>query len=146
MTDEVAESLRELAGHRGYKLVRSRRRKPGAGDFGKYGLTDGKGAPLLGIGDDGLTASAADIEDYLRAGATQTWQQSAKITPARKAAAKSSPSRAEAPRRAEAPKRAEKQSSPAPPRKTPAKPKPKEAPAEPALSIRSARPADAPVG
>jgi len=85
MADETAESLREMAQHRGLKLVRSRRRKPGTGDFGKFGLTDEKGKPLLGVGEDGLTASAADIEQYLRAGAASTWQQSAKITPDRPA-------------------------------------------------------------
>jgi ribosomal protein S18 acetylase RimI-like enzyme len=85
MADETAESLREMAQHRGLKLVKSRRRKPGTGDFGKFGLTDEKGKPLLGVGDDGLTASAADIEQYLRAGAASTWQQSAKITPDRPA-------------------------------------------------------------
>lgn len=83
MADETAESLREMAQHRGLKLVRSRRRKPGTGDFGKFGLTDEKGKPLLGIGEDGLTASADEIENYLRAGAANTWQQSAKIVPDR---------------------------------------------------------------
>lgn len=85
MADETADSLREMAQHRGLKLVRSRRRKPGTGDFGKFGLTDEKGKPLLGIGEYGLTASAEDIEDYLRAGAASTWQQSAKIVPNRPA-------------------------------------------------------------
>lgn len=83
MADETADGLREMAQHRGLKLVKSRRRKPGTGDFGKFGLTDDKGKPLLGIGDDGLTASAEDIENYLRAGAASTWQQSAKSLPDR---------------------------------------------------------------
>lgn len=86
MADETADSLREMAQHRGLKLVKSRRRKPGTGDFGKFGLTDEKGNPLVGIGAGGLTASAEDIEAYLRAGAASTWQQSAKITPDRPAA------------------------------------------------------------
>jgi ribosomal protein S18 acetylase RimI-like enzyme len=76
------EKLREAAEHRGLKLVRSRRRKPGVGDYGKYGLTDAAGKPLLGIGDDGLTATAKDISDYLRAGATNTWKISAETTAA----------------------------------------------------------------
>jgi N-acetylglutamate synthase-like GNAT family acetyltransferase len=83
MADETADSLREMAQHRGLKLVRSRRRKPGTGDYGKFGLTDDKGKALLGIGEDGLTASAEDIENYLRSGAASTWQQSARITPDR---------------------------------------------------------------
>lgn len=81
MADETADSLREMAQHRGLKLVKSRRRKPGTGDFGKFGLTDDNGKPLLGMGEDGLTASAQDIEDYLRAGAASNWQQSANIPP-----------------------------------------------------------------
>ena len=77
------DDLRDLARHRGFKLVRSRRRKPGTGDFGKFGLTDQSGKPLLGIAADGLSASAQDIEEYLRAGSTDTWQQSARLTPDR---------------------------------------------------------------
>ncbi|MDO7841908.1 GNAT family N-acetyltransferase [Sphingomonas immobilis] len=73
------DELRELAQHRGLKLVKSRRRKAGVGDFGKFGLTDAEGKPLLGIGDGELTASAEDIEAYLRAGATGTWRQSAQL-------------------------------------------------------------------
>lgn len=86
MVDDTPDSLREMALHRGLKLVRSRRRKPGRGDFGKFGLTDDQGKALLGVGDDGLTASAKDIAGYLRADAANTWQQSAKITPDRPAA------------------------------------------------------------
>ncbi len=82
MGDESADdTLRELAQHRGLKLVKSRRRKPGVGDFGKFGLTDSAGKPLLGIGEDRLTATAADVEDYLHAGATGTWRQSADALP-----------------------------------------------------------------
>ncbi|WP_232491794.1 GNAT family N-acetyltransferase [Novosphingobium kaempferiae] len=81
MTDEVADKLKEMARHRGLKLVRSRRRKPGTGDFGKFGLIDDEGKKLIGVGQDGfLTASAKEIEDYLRAGAMSTWKQSASVT------------------------------------------------------------------
>ncbi|MCJ8159636.1 GNAT family N-acetyltransferase [Sphingomonas sp. LaA6.9] len=84
MTDEtVDETLREMAQHRGLKLVKSRRRKPGVGDFGKFGLTDASGNALLGISDSGLTADASDIENYLRTGAISTWRQSADTTPDR---------------------------------------------------------------
>ena len=65
------QTLREMAAHRGFKLVKSRRRKVGAGDYGKYGLTDAGGKPLLGVGDDGLTASLEDIEAFLRKGPTR---------------------------------------------------------------------------
>ncbi|MEJ5976681.1 GNAT family N-acetyltransferase [Novosphingobium sp. PS1R-30] len=82
MADDVAQSLKEMAQHRGLKLVKSRRRKPGTGDFGKFGLIDDKGKELIGFGSDGLlTATAEEIESYLRAGALSTWQQSARVTP-----------------------------------------------------------------
>ena len=46
--------LREMAKHRGFKLVKSRRRKPG-GDFGRFGLVDAKtGQDCFGIGKHGL--------------------------------------------------------------------------------------------
>ena len=79
----IDEKLRDMAKHRGLKLVKSRRRKPGVGDYGKFGLTDAAGKPLLGIGAQGLEASAQDIEAYLRAGAASTWKASAESTPAR---------------------------------------------------------------
>ena len=85
MAELSDEQLREMAQHRGLRLVKSRRRKPGAGDFGKYGLTDAGGKALLGIGDDGLTASAEDIQDYLRSSEHSTWKQSADATPDRPA-------------------------------------------------------------
>lgn len=81
MADPSDDLLREMAEHRGLKLVKSRRRKPGVGDFGKFGLTDAAGKALLGIDDDGLTASAADIQEYLRMSEQSTWKQSAETTP-----------------------------------------------------------------
>jgi N-acetylglutamate synthase-like GNAT family acetyltransferase len=72
-----------MAEHRGFKLVKSRKRKPGIGDFGKFGLTDLDGKPLLGIGAHGLEASADDIEAYLRTGAANTWKASAETTASR---------------------------------------------------------------
>ena len=85
MAEVSDDELREMAQHRGLRLVKSRRRKPGTGDFGKYGLTDAGGKALLGIGDDGLTASADDIQDYLRSSEQSTWKQSADATPDRPA-------------------------------------------------------------
>jgi len=82
MADQIVNALREAATHRGYRLVASRRRKAGTGDFGKFGLTDPKGKPVLGIGDDGLTASAEDVESFLRGAEHDTWTKSAAITPA----------------------------------------------------------------
>jgi N-acetylglutamate synthase-like GNAT family acetyltransferase len=77
------EDLREAASHRGLKLIKSRRRKPGVGDFGLFGLTDASGKSLFGLGNDGLTATADQIADFLRKGEASTWAASAKSTPAR---------------------------------------------------------------
>lgn len=83
MTDErIDQKLRDMAEHRSLKLLKSRKRKPGSGDYGKFGLTDAEGRALLGISDKGLTASPEDIEAYLRKGATSTWKASAEATPA----------------------------------------------------------------
>lgn len=82
MPNETTEKLREMAAHRGLKLVSSRRRKPG-GDFGKYGLHDTKGAPVFGIEKDGLTAGAGEIEDYLRGATSNAWSKSAGSVKAR---------------------------------------------------------------
>jgi ribosomal protein S18 acetylase RimI-like enzyme len=77
------DELREAAAHRGLKLVKSRRRKPGVGDYGLFGLTDASGKALIGIGDGGLTATPEQIAEYLRKGEVSTWAESAEITPAR---------------------------------------------------------------
>jgi mannose-6-phosphate isomerase-like protein (cupin superfamily) len=90
MASERDEQLRESARNRGLKLVKSRRRKKG-GDFGKYGLTDAKGKELFGFGKTGLTASAEEIEDYLRGAMRSDWKEAAKGLPKRKPAAKPKP-------------------------------------------------------
>jgi GNAT superfamily N-acetyltransferase len=83
MADEtISEKLRDMAEHRGLKLVKSRKRKAGTGDYGKFGLTDLDGKHLLGVGDEGLTASPEEIEEYLRKSATSTWKASTESTPA----------------------------------------------------------------
>jgi hypothetical protein len=76
MPNETTEKLREMAAHRGLKLASSRRRKPG-GDFGRYGLHDAKGAAVFGVDEDGLTASAEEIENYLRGATSNAWSKSA---------------------------------------------------------------------
>jgi GNAT superfamily N-acetyltransferase len=69
------EALRELAQNRGFKLIGSRVRTPGKGDYGRFGLKDAKsGRALLGFGKKGLTASAEEIEAFLRGNAAATWQ------------------------------------------------------------------------
>lgn len=91
MPKDSDEQLRDMAQHRGLTLVKSRKRKPGVGDFGKFGLSDRAGQPLFGIGDEGLTASAQDIREYLRTSEQGTWQQSAETTPDTIAPRKSPP-------------------------------------------------------
>jgi mannose-6-phosphate isomerase-like protein (cupin superfamily) len=76
MASEKDEMLRDMAANRGFKLVKSRRRRPG-GDFGRYGLKDGAGKPAFGMEEDGLTASAGDIEAFLRDATRATWTKSA---------------------------------------------------------------------
>ena len=73
---ERDEALREMATNRGCKLVKSRRRKPG-GDFGHYGLKDIRsGKEVLGFGENGLTATADEVEAYLRGGLKASWKRS----------------------------------------------------------------------
>lgn len=86
MTDETFEDrLREIAQHRGLKLVKSRRRKAGVGDYGKFGLTDAHGRPLLGISEHGLTATPEEIHAFFRTDTLGSWEQSAETTPDRPA-------------------------------------------------------------
>jgi mannose-6-phosphate isomerase-like protein (cupin superfamily) len=82
MANETTDKLREMAGHRGLRLVASRRRKPG-GDFGKYGLKDADGAPVFGIDKEALAATAEEIEDYLRGATSNAWSKSAGSVKAR---------------------------------------------------------------
>ncbi|WP_324740894.1 GNAT family N-acetyltransferase [Tsuneonella sp. CC-YZS046] len=158
------DALRDMAQHRGFKLLKSRRRKPGVGDYGKFGLTDATGKPLLGMGDEGLTASAADVEAYLRKSALGTWKQSAETTPDRPLQAKKAraaePDDEESPIRRKSAGRGEAGAGPqrrkaarppqgrpdlrlvpkteSPPNKPEAVPEP-----EPELAIRQAKPGDA---
>lgn len=164
MANATSEQLRAMADHRGLKLVRSRKRTPGVGDFGKYGLTDPAGKPLLGIGDAGLTASAQEIEDYLRGSALNTWKLSAETIPdaappkkrlrvADDAISEERPVRRATKSRAASPARREARcAKPVPPeasqqRKPPAKPAlrlvPKAEPEPPPLKLRPAAPTDA---
>lgn len=76
------EMLRDMAANRGCRLVKSRRRKPGTGDYGRYGLRDAKtGQDVYGFGGDGLTATSEEIETYLRGGLRASWKQSLSAAP-----------------------------------------------------------------
>lgn len=143
MTDgDRDKMLREMAANRGCKLLKSRRRKPG-GDFGLYGLKDGKtGREVFGFGEEGLTASAQDIESYLRGSTVATWKRSL--------IAAVDDAGAEPPKRSKVAARKKAAAPPPPPPPRPSskrEPKPREAepaPAEPPpLSVREARPDDA---
>lgn len=101
MADERDAMLREMAKHRGLRLVKSRRRKPG-GDFGRYGLADAKtGQDCFGIGKHGLEANADEIEDYLRRAAKADWKRS--LRSAGKAAVRPKPKKREEPEQPAAP-------------------------------------------
>jgi ribosomal protein S18 acetylase RimI-like enzyme len=116
------DRLREAAANRGLKLVKSRIRTPGKGDYGRFGLTDAGGAKLLGFGRSGLTATPEEIEDYLHKGALADWKTSIRAAGAK------------------APPRPKKR-PPAEPE--PPEPEPEPEPEPPPLSVRPARPADA---
>lgn len=133
MADERTQHLREAARHRGYKLVVSRRRTPGVGDYGLFGLTDAGGRKLLGFGDDGLTATADEVAAYLREGLAD-WATSARTTSARpKIRARPAPQ----PKRTKPAARKKAETPELPARK------PEPEPPAPALIIRKAKAADA---
>ena len=91
---EADDALRESAANRGLKLLRSRLRTPGKGDYGGFGLKDAKtGKAVLGIHGDSLTATREDIEAFLRGGAAASWKSSLGAVPKpRKAARAPAPS------------------------------------------------------
>jgi GNAT superfamily N-acetyltransferase len=92
-----ADALRDMAENRGCKLVRSRVRTPGRGDYGRFGLKDAKsGRKLLGFGKKGLTASAEEVEAYLRGNAAATWKSA--VGKVRKTAPKAEPKPKPAPK------------------------------------------------
>ncbi|HEX8466196.1 MAG TPA: GNAT family N-acetyltransferase [Allosphingosinicella sp.] len=122
------ERLREAAANRGLKLVKSRLRTPGKGDYGRYGLTDSSGARLLGFGESGLTATPEEIEDYLHKGALSDWKTSLRAAGAKPPTARSKKRPADpGPRAAPAPD---------------PQPEPEPEPEPPPLSVRSAVPGD----
>jgi ribosomal protein S18 acetylase RimI-like enzyme len=72
-----ADALRALAQNRGCKLVASRVRTPGKGDHGKYGLKDARtGREVFGFGSNGLAATPAEIEGFLRGDGASAWKTS----------------------------------------------------------------------
>ena len=136
MADKERDSrLREMARHRGFRLVKSRRRKSG-GDFGLYGLkTAEKGEECLGFGASGLTASADEIETFLRQQTATTWKKSLRATPKgpKKTEARTSRDRKSAPSLSPVERRTQTRTAPLP----------HAPPEEPKLRIRDADSADA---
>lgn len=141
--------LREMAANRGCKLVKSRRRIPGAGDYGRYGLKDAASErEVFGFGPGGLTATPDEIEAFLRKGAVADWKSSLaaaasaandeRVPVARTAKPRAAPKRQGSARRPKPSLRlVEAEEEP------PAPPPPPPAPAPRAiLKIREARPAD----
>ena len=111
------DRLREAAANRGLKLLKSRRRTPGKGDYGRYGLTDSAGSKLLGFGKAGFTATAGEIEAFLHKGVAADWKSSLRAAGGK------------------APARPKARAAPVP--------EPEPEPEPPALTVRPARPADA---
>ena len=118
MSDPDLDALAESARNRGLKLVRSRVRTPGKRRFGKVGLTDASGKPVLGMDARGPTAKPDEVEEYLRNLGASDWGASLDVPVGKRARRSSSHGRA-------APKRT---------------PKP---PPTPKFAIRAAKPADA---
>ena len=165
MTDADRDSmLKEMAANRGCKLVKSRKRTPGTGDYGRYGLKDaGSDREVFGFGEAGLlTATPDEIEAFLRKGALADWKSSLAAaaagaapanderTPVRKAAARK-PKRP--PREEEEEEDEAQEDAPPPPRpkaklrvvekaEAPPPPPPPPPPPRAILKIREARPAD----
>jgi len=135
VSDERLDELAETARNRGLKLVRSRVRTPGKRRFGKVGLTDPEGKPVLGMDEKGPTAKPEEVEQYLRNLGAKDWGASLGVAVMPRKKKRPRPEREpandteEQPRRRREP-RPEPEPEPAPP------PKPK---------IREAKPGDAKV-
>jgi ribosomal protein S18 acetylase RimI-like enzyme len=121
MSDSRLDELAESARNRGLKLVRSQVRTPGKRRFGKVGLTDAKGQPVLGMDAKGPTAKPEEIEDYLRNLGAKDWGASLDV--------------AVLPRKRKPKRRAANDGEP-PPKRSAAPPNPKP-------KLRDAKPGDA---
>jgi GNAT superfamily N-acetyltransferase len=73
MSNRLLDELAQSARNRGLKLVRSRVRTPGRRRYGKVGLTDARGKPVLGMDAKGPTGTPDEVEDYLRNLGAKDW-------------------------------------------------------------------------
>jgi GNAT superfamily N-acetyltransferase len=135
VSDERLDELAETARNRGLKLVRSRVRTPGKRRFGKVGLTDAKGKPVLGMDEKGPTAKPEEVEQYLRNLGAKDWGASLGVAVMPRKKKKPRPEGArEAANDEEPESRAKRRPEPEPEPEPPPPPKPK---------IREAKPGDA---
>ena len=139
MSDARLDELAESARNRGLKLVRSRVRTPGKRRFGKVGLTDASGKPVLGMDAKGPTATPDEVEDYLRNLGAKDWGASLDVAVLPRKRRPSTTARPAAANDAEPAREPKAQRAPPPPKPKPTpKPKPK-----PKLKLRAAKPGDA---
>jgi GNAT superfamily N-acetyltransferase len=138
VSDERLDELAETARNRGLKLVRSRVRTPGKRRFGKVGLTDPSGKPVLGMDDKGPTAKPEEVEQYLRNLGAKDWGASLGVAVMPRKKKKPRPEREPANDAEEQPRRRDPEQEPEP------EPEPEPAP-PPKPKIREAKPGDSKV-
>jgi ribosomal protein S18 acetylase RimI-like enzyme len=141
VSDERLDELAQSARNRGLKLVRSRVRTPGKRRFGKVGLTDAKGKPVLGIDEKGPTAKPEEVEQYLRNLGAKDWGASLGVAVMPRKKKKPRPERDREPANDEEPEPGPRR-KPEPEREPELEPEPPTPPA-PTPMIREAKPADA---
>jgi GNAT superfamily N-acetyltransferase len=128
VSDPALDALAESARNRGLRLVRSRVRTPGKRRFGKVGLTDAGGKPVLGMDATGPTAKPEEVQDYLRNLGAKDWGASLSAADIRRKRKRKMPANKRPDDSRPEPRRA-----PPPPRSKP----------PPRPQIRDARPGDA---
>jgi ribosomal protein S18 acetylase RimI-like enzyme len=135
VSDERLDELAESARNRGLKLVRSRVRTPGKRRFGKVGLTDAKGKPVLGMDEKGPNAKPEEVEQYLRNLGAKDWGASLGVAVMPRKKKKPRPEREPA---------NDEEPEPRPRRKAEPEPEPEpEPPPPPKPKIREAKAGDA---
>lgn len=142
MSDPSIDDLAQSARNRGLKLVRSRVRTPGKRRFGKVGLADASGKPVLGIDAKGPMATVDEVQEYLRDLDAKDWGASLDVAvlPRKKRSPK-----AGGPRRAPA-NDVEPQATPRREPQPKAPPEPKRPPeSRPEPKLREAKGSDAPI-